>query len=81
MMMEILISMCVFVSLLYGISRNFSLETLLQDPYLVERYANCSVGIFRLAPQDYHRYHIPVDGTIGKSVLIEVHCSSKLQLP
>lgn len=42
--------------------RNFNLETLLCDPALVEQYKGCSVGIFRLAPQDYHRYHIPVDG-------------------
>ena len=43
--------------------RNFTLETLLCDPTLVEQYKGCSLGIFRLAPQDYHRYHIPVDGT------------------
>jgi len=24
----------------------------------------CSLGIFRLAPQDYHRFHSPVDGVI-----------------
>jgi phosphatidylserine decarboxylase len=27
--------------------------------------SQCSLGIFRLAPQDYHRFHCPVDGTIG----------------
>ncbi|ABN64912.2 phosphatidylserine decarboxylase, partial [Scheffersomyces stipitis CBS 6054] len=26
--------------------------------------SKCSIGIFRLAPQDYHRFHCPVDGTI-----------------
>lgn len=51
--------------------RNFNLETLLCDPALVEQYKGCSVGIFRLAPQDYHRYHIPVDGVMGPSVTIE----------
>lgn len=25
----------------------------------------CSLAIFRLAPQDYHRFHCPVDGVIG----------------
>lgn len=31
----------------------------------------CSLGIFRLAPQDYHRFHSPVSGKIGKIKLIE----------
>ncbi len=26
----------------------------------------CCVGIFRLAPQDYHRFHLPVSGVIGQ---------------
>lgn len=25
----------------------------------------CLLAVFRLAPQDYHRFHCPVDGTIG----------------
>jgi phosphatidylserine decarboxylase len=25
---------------------------------------SCSLGIFRLAPQDYHRFHSPVDGVV-----------------
>lgn len=32
----------------------------------VSRYENGSLGIFRLAPQDYHRFHIPVDGVLGR---------------
>lgn len=31
----------------------------------------CCVGIFRLAPQDYHRFHSPVKGTIGPMKYIE----------
>lgn len=27
---------------------------------------SCGIGIFRLAPQDYHRFHCPCDGVIGK---------------
>ena len=27
--------------------------------------------MFRLAPQDYHRFHVPVDGTIGEITAIE----------
>lgn len=26
----------------------------------------CALGVFRLAPQDYHRFHSPVEGTIQK---------------
>lgn len=32
---------------------------------------NCCVGIFRLAPQDYHRFHSPVTGTVGAMKFIE----------
>jgi len=30
-----------------------------------------ALGIFRLAPQDYHRFHIPVDGVLEKPKLIK----------
>ena len=30
-----------------------------------------ALGIFRLAPQDYHRFHVPVDGVLGEPKLIE----------
>lgn len=48
--------------------REFSVERLLGDTYPedAKRYVNGSLGIFRLAPQDYHRFHIPVDGIIDK---------------
>ncbi|KAK3899778.1 phosphatidylserine decarboxylase-domain-containing protein [Staphylotrichum tortipilum] len=45
--------------------REFSVRRLLGDAYPedVGRYeSGGGVGIFRLAPQDYHRFHIPVDG-------------------
>ncbi|CAG8470900.1 12620_t:CDS:2 [Racocetra fulgida] len=29
--------------------------------------ADCSIAIFRLAPQDYHRFHSPVTGVVGSS--------------
>ena len=37
----------------------------------VSRYKNGALGIFRLAPQDYHRFHIPVDGVLGTPKTIE----------
>ena len=49
--------------------REFSVRRLLGDDVSAEeasRFENGSLGIFRLAPQDYHRFHIPVDGVLGK---------------
>lgn len=33
--------------------------------------SSCSIAIFRLAPQDYHRIHCPVDGVVGKPIFIK----------
>ncbi|KAK3685754.1 phosphatidylserine decarboxylase-domain-containing protein [Podospora appendiculata] len=49
--------------------REFSVKRLLGDAYPEDapRYENGGgLGIFRLAPQDYHRFHIPVDGIMRK---------------
>jgi phosphatidylserine decarboxylase len=49
-----------------------AVNLLLRD-YLVmltQRKPN-ALGIFRLAPQDYHRFHIPVDGVMGEPKLIK----------
>ncbi|ODV78717.1 uncharacterized protein CANTADRAFT_91019 [Suhomyces tanzawaensis NRRL Y-17324] len=35
------------------------------------KLSTCSLGIFRLAPQDYHRFHSPIDGKIGKIKYID----------
>ena len=53
--------------------REFSVERLLGDAYPedVKRYKNGGLGVFRLAPQDYHRFHIPVDGVMGTPKTIE----------
>ncbi|KAI6092018.1 phosphatidylserine decarboxylase-domain-containing protein [Hypoxylon rubiginosum] len=52
--------------------REFSLKRLLGDAYPedAKRYEGGALGIFRLAPQDYHRFHIPVDGILRKPKLI-----------
>ncbi|KAG6033086.1 hypothetical protein E4U41_007023 [Claviceps citrina] len=52
--------------------REFSIKRLLGDAYPDDaaRYENGALGIFRLAPQDYHRFHIPVDGILGEPVTI-----------
>ena len=53
--------------------REFSVQRLLGNAYPqdAKRYTNGAMGIFRLAPQDYHRFHIPVDGVMDKPKLIE----------
>lgn len=53
--------------------REFSVERLLGDAYPedAKRFQNGALGIMRLAPQDYHRFHIPVDGIMGEPKLIE----------
>lgn len=53
--------------------REFTVERLLGNSYPqdAKRYRNGALGIFRLAPQDYHRFHIPVDGILGEPKLIE----------
>jgi phosphatidylserine decarboxylase len=53
--------------------REFSIERLLGSAYPedAKRYTNGALGIFRLAPQDYHRFHIPVDGIMGTPKPIE----------
>ena len=53
--------------------REFSVERLLGDAYPedAKRYKNGGLAVFRLAPQDYHRFHIPVDGVMGTPKTIE----------
>lgn len=52
--------------------REFSVSSILGDAYPedAKRYTNGAMGIFRLAPQDYHRFHIPVDGILRQPKLI-----------
>lgn len=47
--------------------RDFSVQKLLGDKFADKagKYEGGSLCIFRLAPQDYHRYHSPVDGVMG----------------
>jgi len=46
--------------------KNFSLRTLLQDDDLANKFEGGSLVIARLAPQDYHRFHFPVTGTVSE---------------
>ncbi|KAF9353041.1 hypothetical protein BGX26_009181 [Mortierella sp. AD094] len=49
----------------------FTIAKLLGDELLAKKYEGGSLAIFRLAPQDYHRYHIPVKGILSEPKLIE----------
>ncbi|ODV95084.1 hypothetical protein PACTADRAFT_50906 [Pachysolen tannophilus NRRL Y-2460] len=40
-------------------------------PSNINKFENGSIGIFRLAPQDYHRFHSPCDGIVGEPKFIE----------
>ena len=53
--------------------REFSIARLLGNTYPedAKRYIGGGLGIFRLAPQDYHRFHIPVDGIMGTPKIID----------
>ncbi|CBI20028.3 unnamed protein product, partial [Vitis vinifera] len=44
--------------------RKFSIQGLLGKEICSSSFINGSLVIFRLAPQDYHRFHFPVSGTI-----------------
>ncbi|WWC68112.1 phosphatidylserine decarboxylase [Kwoniella pini CBS 10737] len=53
--------------------REFTVDRLLGPNYkdVASRYEGGGLAIFRLAPQDYHRFHSPVKGKIGKMTLID----------
>ncbi|KAF9534069.1 phosphatidylserine decarboxylase-domain-containing protein [Crepidotus variabilis] len=52
--------------------REFTVARLLGEAYKTEaeKYNGGALCIFRLAPQDYHRFHSPVDGVIGPMTYI-----------
>lgn len=52
--------------------RQFSIARLLGDgdADLVKSLEGGSLAIFRLAPQDYHRFHSPVKGIVGRQQVI-----------
>ena len=53
--------------------RDFTIKRLLSPAYPddAEKFEGGALGIFRLAPQDYHRFHVPVDGVPGEPKLIQ----------
>lgn len=51
-------------------SRSFSISKLLGEESSNSNFDDCSVAVFRLAPQDYHRFHSPVDGIVQEPIFI-----------
>lgn len=49
----------------------FTLAKFLRNEELATKHKNSALLIFRLAPNDYHRYHFPYDGTASKSTKIK----------
>ncbi len=49
----------------------FDIFSFLQDSVLADRYRQGTLMIIRLAPPDYHRFHFPLKGRVGKPVKIE----------
>lgn len=46
--------------------KDFCVANLIMDRQLARTFDGGSVASFRLSPQDYHRYHSPVSGTIKR---------------
>ncbi|OTA63315.1 putative phosphatidylserine decarboxylase [Hypoxylon sp. EC38] len=45
---------------------DFTIANLVMDVQLGAHFADAAVASFRLSPQDYHRYHSPVTGTVNE---------------
>ena len=50
--------------------QKFTLATYLQNEQLAKKYKNFALLIFRLAPNDYHRFHFPYDGEVSETTKI-----------
>lgn len=57
-------------TLIQAKGRSYSLAALLGDAALAQRMDGGSFATLYLAPRDYHRFHIPVDGTITAAAYI-----------
>jgi phosphatidylserine decarboxylase len=51
--------------------KSFNLSTFLNNEELARKYVGGSMVVVRLAPVDYHRYHFPADGLVGRTALIK----------
>ena len=51
----------------------FTIPNFLKNPELVDLYKDGAMAIVRLAPVDYHRFHMPASGEISESFKINGH--------
>jgi phosphatidylserine decarboxylase len=54
--------------------KDFTLEKLFDSKERAADFAGGCIAICRLAPQDYHRFHAPVDGKFKKETTL-LECS------
>ncbi|WP_235297429.1 archaetidylserine decarboxylase [Portibacter marinus] len=54
------------VDAFYVKGQTFTLKSFLKNEALANEYKDASMLILRLAPNDYHRFHFPYDGTPSK---------------
>lgn len=50
--------------------QSFDVEALLDNAELTKKFSGGAIVLSRLCPVDYHRFHFPVNGTAGKTRLI-----------
>ncbi|MBN1970194.1 MAG: phosphatidylserine decarboxylase [Candidatus Delongbacteria bacterium] len=55
----------------YVKGESFTIYRFLQNNKLAEKFKDGSMLIVRLAPSDYHRYHFPCSGKVGKQYRIK----------
>lgn len=48
--------------------QQFSLRSLFDNEELAKEFDGGSIAVFRLAPDDYHRFHSPICGVIGQQM-------------
>ncbi|KAG6552239.1 hypothetical protein Mapa_006088 [Marchantia paleacea] len=53
--------------------RKFSIKGLLGSDEIGKYFVGGTLVIFRLAPQDYHRFHMPISGVVGPIIHIPGH--------
>jgi len=51
----------------------FTLDKFLQEKSLATKFENATLVLVRLAPDDYHRFHFPYEGTISATKNIKGH--------
>lgn len=49
----------------------FNIHSFLNRPEISKNYVNGSLLIIRLAPNDYHRFHFPLSGSVSKTNIID----------